>query len=286
MVVAKAVIPVAGLGTRFLPATLSVPKVMIPILNYPPLHYCIEEVIDSGITNIILVISENQREAIESYFDHHNPVISALTNKGNVDSLEKVEKIKRMVQIEYIVQERPLGLGHAILLTKESIGDNSFAVLLPDDLILGNDPTTKRMLDIHSTGSEVIIAIKKVAPEAIPNLGIIDTPDPQGQIRQITGMIEKPELSDAPSDLAIIGRYILPSEIFEAIENAGQGALGEIQLTDAIESIIPTTGCKGFLFEETHFDVGIPMGILKASIHKALSDEDTEKELKNWLANL
>ena len=286
MVVDKAVIPVAGLGTRFLPATLSVPKVMIPILNYPSLHYCLEEVIDSGITNIILVISENQREIIESYFDNHSPVISALAIKGHLDLVDKVEEIKGMAHIEYIVKEQQLGLGHAILLSNESIGDNSFAVLLPDDLILGNDPTIKRMLDIHSTGTEVIIAIKKVPPEAIPNLGIIDTPDSQGQIRQITGMIEKPELSDAPSDLAIIGRYILPSEIFESIENSGQGALGEIQLTDAIESIIPTKGCKGFLFEENHFDVGIPMGMLKASIHKAMSDEDTEKELKDWLANL
>jgi len=286
MVVGKAVIPIAGLGTRFLPVTLSIPKVMIPILNYPSLHYCLEEVIDSGITNIILVISENQRGVIESYFGHHNPVISTLTDKGNMDLLEKVEKIKSMAQIEYIVQKQPLGLGHAILLAKESVGDNAFAVLLPDDLILGKNSTIKMMLDIHSAKGEVIIAIKKVPREAIPNLGIIDTLDSEGQIRQITGMIEKPELSDAPSDLAIIGRYILPWEIFEAIENLGQGALGEIQLTDAIQAIISSKGCKGFLFEANHFDVGIPMGMLKASIHTALSGEETEKELKTWLANL
>lgn len=286
MVVAKAVIPVAGLGTRFLPATLSIPKVMIPILNYPSLHYCIEEVIDSGITNIILVITEAQKKVIESYFAHHDPVVSALTNNGNIDLLEQVEKIKRTAQIEYLVQKQPLGLGHAILLAKESIGNNSFAVLLPDDLILGDNPTTKIMLDLHSAEGEVIIAIKKVPPEAIPNLGIIDTSDFQGQIRQITGMIEKPKLSDAPSDLAIIGRYILPSDIFDAIENSGQGALGEIQLTDAIASIIDTKGCKGFLFEGDHFDVGIPMGMLKASIHKAMSDEEIKKELGDWLRNL
>jgi len=286
MVVGKAVIPIAGLGTRFLPVTLSIPKVMIPILNYPSLHYCLEEAIDSGITNIILVVSETQREVIESYFGHNDPVVSALTSKGHLDLLEKVEKIKSTAQIEYIVQERPLGLGHAILLAKESIGDNSFAVLLPDDLILGNNPTIKIMLDLHSTEGEVIIAVKKVAPEAIPSLGIIDTSDSQGQIRQITGMIEKPALPDAPSDLAIIGRYILPADIFEAIENSRKGVLGEIQLTDAINSIIPTRGCKGFLFEANHFDVGIPMGMLKASIHKALSDEETKKELKDWLENL
>ena len=160
MVVSKAVIPVAGLGTRFLPATLAVPKVMIPILNYPSLHYCLEEVIDSGITNIILIISESQREVIESYFIHHDPLVSALTDKGNIDLLEKVEKIKSRAQIEYIVQEQPLGLGHAILLAKESIGDNSFAVLLPDDLILGNNPTIKIMLGLHSIKGEAIIAIK------------------------------------------------------------------------------------------------------------------------------
>ena len=283
MVVSKAVIPVAGLGTRFLPATLAVPKVMIPILNYPSLHYCLEEVIDSGITNIILIISESQREVIESYFIHHDPLVSALTEKGNIDLLEKVEKIKSRAQIEYIVQEQPLGLGHAILLAKESIGDNSFAVLLPDDLILGNNPTIKIMLGLHSIEGEAIIAIKKVGSKTIPNLGIIDTSDSQGQIRQITGMIEKPALPDAPSDLAIIGRYILPADIFKAIENSRPGALGEIQLTDAINSIIPTRGCKGFIFKAHHFDVGVPMGMLKASIHKALSDEETKKELKDWL---
>jgi len=286
MVVDKAVIPIAGLGTRFLPVTLSIPKVMIPILNYPALHYCLQEVIDSGITNIILVISEPQREVIDGYFNHHSSPASTLVGKGNKNLIEQVEKIREITQIEYIVQKQPLGLGHAVLLAKESISNDSFAVLLPDDLILGNTPTTRTMLDIQSSGGEVIIAIKKVPSESIENLGIIDTPDSQGPVRKITGMVEKPKLSDAPSDLAIIGRYILPSEIFEAIENLQQGALGEIQLTDAIESMIPTKGCKGFLLEANHFDVGTPMGMLKASIYKALSDKATEKELRDWLGNL
>ena len=252
MNIEKAVIPVAGLGTRFLPATLSIPKVMIPILDQPSLHYCVLEAINSGITKIIFVISENQKAIIENYFGCHDVVIDALKSKGDIESLNKIEEISHMVEMDFVIQEAPLGLGHAVLMAKKMVGENSFAVLLPDDLILGN----------------------------------VATNDQKGEIRDITGVIEKPSLKKAPSDLAIVGRYILPPQIFQAIENSNQGALGEIQLTDAIGALIPHLGCKGYLFQDKHFDVGIPIGLLKATVHQALKRDDTHDDLVNWLVNL
>ena len=166
------------------------------------------------------------------------------------------------------------------------VGKSPFAVLLPDDLILGNNPTLKKLCAIHADGNELVLAIKKVAPEAISSLGIIATNDQKGKIRDITGVVEKPSLKKAPSDLAIVGRYILPFQIFQAIENSNEGALGEIQLTDAIGALIPHLGCKGYLFQDKHFDVGIPIGLLKATIHQALKRDDTHDDLVNWLADL
>ena len=286
MNIEKAVIPVAGLGTRFLPATLSIPKVMIPVLDQPPLHYCVAEALNSGITKIIFVISENQRNIIENYFNRHDVVIDALKSKGDMELLNRVEEISHMVEMDFVIQEAPLGLGHAVLMAKKMVGKNSFAVLLPDDLILGNNPTLKKLCAIHADGNEVVLAIKKVAPESIPNLGIVSTNDQEGEIRDITGVVEKPSLPKAPSNLAIIGRYILPPEIFQSLEHSTQGALGEIQLTDAIGELIPHVGCKGYLFKDKHFDVGIPIGLLKASIHQALKRDDTHDDLANWLNNL
>ncbi len=286
MNIEKAVIPVAGLGTRFLPATLSIPKAMIPVLDQPSLHYCVAEAINSGITKIIFVISENQKDIIENYFSCHDVVVDALRSKGDIESLNKIEEISHIVEMDFVIQETPLGLGHAVLMAKKMVGKNPFAVLLPDDLILGNNPTLKKMCAIHADGNELVLAIKKVAPEAISSLGIIATNDQKGKIRDITGVVEKPSLKKAPSDLAIVGRYILPFQIFQAIENSNEGALGEIQLTDAIGALIPHLGCKGYLFQDKHFDVGIPIGLLKATIHQALKRDDTHDDLVNWLADL
>ena len=286
MNIEKAVIPVAGLGTRFLPATLSIPKAMIPVLDQPSLHYCVAEAINSGITKIIFVISENQKDIIENYFSCHDVVVDALRSKGDIESLNKIEEISHIVEMDFVIQETPLGLGHAVLMAKKMVGKNPFAVLLPDDLILGNNPTLKKLCAIHADGNELVLAIKKVAPEAISSLGIIATNDQKGKIRDITGVVEKPSLKKAPSDLAIVGRYILPFQIFQAIENSNEGALGEIQLTDAIGALIPHLGCKGYLFQDKHFDVGIPIGLLKATIHQALKRDDTQDDLVNWLADL
>ena len=286
MNIEKAVIPVAGLGTRFLPATLSIPKVMIPILDQPPLHYCVVEALKSGITKIIFVISENQKDIIKNYFSRHDVIIDALKSKGDMELIDRVEEISQMVEMDFVIQKAPLGLGHAVLMAKKLVGENSFAVLLPDDLILGNNPTLKKMCAIHADGNEVVLAIRKVAPESIPNLGIISTNDQEGEIRDITDVVEKPSLAKAPSDLAIVGRYILPPEIFQAIEHLSHGALGEIQLTDAIGALVPQAGCKGYLFKDPHFDVGTPIGLLKASIRQALKRDDTHNDLVNWLDNL
>lgn len=283
MSISKAVIPVAGLGTRFLPTTLAVPKVMIPIFDRPSLHYCIEEAIDSGITEIILIISEFQEDIIKNYFSLNDSISDALKNKGHEKSLAGIEKIVNMASIEFVIQKRPLGLGDAVLMAKKSIGENSFAVLLPDDLIIGNTPTLKDMLHIHSNTKDLVVAIKRVAPKVIPNLGIVSTVNSQGEIHEIIGMVEKPSVQEAPSNLAIIGRYVLPVEIFDAIERSPQGTLGEIQLTDAISSLIPHQGCKGYLFQNTHFDVGTPLGLLEASLYQAINRDDIDVDFGDWL---
>ena len=283
MSINKAVIPVAGLGTRVLPTTLAVPKVMIPIYDRPSLHYCIEEAIDSGITKIILIISEIQEDIIKNYFSLNDSISDALKNKGHEKSLAEIEKILNRASVEFVIQKQPLGLGDAVLMAKKSIGETSFAVLLPDDLIIGNTPTLKHMLHIHSHTNDLVVAIKQVDSRDIPNLGIVSTANSQGEIHEIIGMVEKPSVEEAPSDLAIIGRYVLPIEIFDALERSHKGALGEIQLTDAIASLIPYRGCKGYLFQNAHFDVGTPLGLLQASLHQAVNRHGIDVDFGDWL---
>ena len=268
MRISKAIIPVAGLGTRFLPVSISVPKSMIPVFDRPPIHFSVQEASESGIDHIILVASEGQ-EAILKYFDKRPDLEEAVTNRKNPEMLELLREIPDMADISVVIQKEQLGLGHAILQARKTIGEQDFAVLLPDDLILSNRPTIGEMCSIAEETNNMVLAVREVEEEAVPNLGIVNQGKDFGNTVEVLGMVEKPSLETAPSNMAIIGRYVLPAEIFEAIQNTPPGSLGEIQLTDGMIALLNTFDCTGYKFTGTQFDVGTPFGMLNASLHIA-----------------
>ena len=285
MKVRKAVIPAAGFGTRFLPVTRTIPKVMLPVLDEPAIQFSVREAAQAGIERIVFVISRGQ-EATNDYF-HPVPALEhALEARGNTALLESMREISSMVETSFVYQDEQLGLGHAVLMAKDEIGDEPFAVFLPDDIFYGDTPAIKDLVHVHSKHGSSVIAVKRVPDESVPSLGIID-PDPLGDnIYRIKGMVEKPRLEDAPSNLAIIGRYILTPEVFAALENAKPGAIGEIQLTDAIDAVRAEQGAFACEVTADHFDVGTPLGMLKASVYAALKRDDMSGELKEWLRDI
>ena len=268
MRISKAIIPVAGLGTRFPPVSISVPKAMIPVFDRPPIHFSVQEASESGIDHITLVASEGQ-ESILKYFDKRPDLEEAVTNRKNPEMLELLREIPDMADISVVIQKEQLGLGHAILQARKTIGEQDFAILLPDDLILSNRPTIGEMCSIAEETNNMVLAVREVEEEAVPNLGIVNQGNDFGNTVEVLGMVEKPSLETAPSNMAIIGRYVLPAEIFEAIQNTPPGSLGEIQLTDGIIALLNTFDCTGYKFTGTHFDVGTPFGMLNASLHIA-----------------
>jgi UTP--glucose-1-phosphate uridylyltransferase len=282
MRVRKAVIPAAGFGTRFLPATRSIPKVMIPVLDKPAIHYAVEEAAQAGIEHIVFVITHDQ-EATGRYFDRIPELEHALERRGDEDLLEQMIEISEMAEISYVYQKQQLGLGHAVLTARAAVGDEPFAVFLPDDLILNDRPTIGRMIDIFDERGGCVIAVKEVPDAQVGSLGIVD-PRPMGDnLSEILGLVEKPSLEDAPSNLAIIGRYVLTPQVFDEIEGATPGALGEIQLTDAIAALLSTQKAYAYRFPGVHFDVGTPEGLLKASVYAALQRDELPDGFREWL---
>ena len=282
MSIRKAVIPAAGFGTRFLPVTRTIPKVMIPVLNEPAIQFSVREAADAGIEHIVFVISRGQ-EATNDYFQPVPSLEHALEERGNTDLLKEMRDISSMMQTSFVYQDEQLGLGHAVLMAKDEIGDEPFAVFLPDDIIWADSPPIGDMIKVFSEQKSSVIAVKQVPDEAVPSLGIID-PDPMSDnVYRIKGMVEKPRLEDAPSNLAIVGRYVLTPEVFGALEQVRPGAIGEIQLTDAIEAVRAEQGAYAYEITDDHFDIGTPIGMLKASVYAALKREDMARELKHWL---
>ena len=282
MSIRKAVIPAAGFGTRFLPVTRTIPKVMIPVLNEPAIQFSVREAADAGIEHIVFVISRGQ-EATNDYFQPVPSLEHALEERGNADLLKEMRNISSMMQTSFVYQDEPLGLGHAVLMAKDEIGDEPFAVFLPDDIIWADSPPIGDMIKVFSEQKSSVIAVKQVPDEAIPNLGVIDPEPLNDNVYRIKGMVEKPRLEDAPSNLAIVGRYVLTPEVFDALEQAPPGAIGEIQLTDAIEAVRAEQGAYAYKIVADHFDVGTPLGMLKASVYAALKRDDMARELKAWL---
>ena len=282
MSVRKAVIPAAGFGTRFLPVTRTIPKVMLPVLNEPAIQFSVREAAQAGIEHIVFVISRGQ-EATNDYFQPVPALERALEGRGDAKLLGEMREISSMVETSFVYQDEQLGLGHAVLMAKGEIGDEPFAVFLPDDIIFSESPVIGAMIDVFAEHGSSVIAVKQAPDEAISNLGVID-PEPLGdKIYRVKGMVEKPRLEDAPSNLAIVGRYVLTPEVFGALEQARPGAIGEIQLTDAIDAVRVKQGAYAYEITDDHFDVGTPVGMLKASVYAALKRGDMADDIKGWL---
>ncbi len=286
MKVRKAVIPAAGFGTRFLPVTRTIPKVMLPVLNEPAIQFSVQEAAQAGIEHIVFVLSRGQ-EATNDYFRPVPALERALEVRGDTERLNEMRDISSMIETSFVYQDEQLGLGHAVLMAKDEIGDEPFAVFLPDDIIFADSPAIGEMASVFAGHGTSVIAVKQVPDEAVPSLGIIDAePLSNGaydSVYRIRGMVEKPRLEDAPSNLAIIGRYVLTPEVFDALEKVNPGAIGEIQLTDAIEAVRQEQGAVAYEITDNHFDVGTPVGMLKASVYAALNREDMAQEIKDWL---
>ncbi|NRF95749.1 UTP--glucose-1-phosphate uridylyltransferase GalU [Paenibacillus frigoriresistens] len=285
MKIRKAIIPAAGLGTRFLPATKAMPKEMLPIVDKPTIQYIVEEAVASGIEDIIIVTGKGKR-AIEDHFDMSFELEQNLLTKGKLDLLDEVQKSTDMANIHYIRQKEPKGLGHAIWCARSFIGNEPFAVLLGDDIVQSQTPCLRQMMDFYNQYDSSIVGIKPVLNNQVNRYGIIDGESISDKLYKINNLVEKPHVKDAPSNLAIMGRYILTPEIFEilSIQEAGAGA--EIQLTDAILKLLDTQKVYGYEFEGIRYDVGEKLGFIKTTIDFALKREELKTELLDYLQKI
>ena len=282
----KAIMPVAGFGTRFLPVTRAVPKNLLPVFDRPSVHLCVEEAVSAGIEDIVFIVSEGQEEAIARYFGPQPALERALESRNDTALLERMRAISGMANVSFVTQTEQKGLGHAVLMAREAVGDEAFAVFLPDDVIWADSPTIGDMIEVHrETGGEVV-ALEEAPDEDVPSKGIVAIERVSDTTSRIVGMVEKPALEDAPSNLAIVGRYVLTAGIFDTLENTPAGALGEIQITDAIARHIESPGVYGYHFGGEHQDVGNPLGALKASVTEALRREESADDLREWLAGI
>ncbi|MBD8069406.1 UTP--glucose-1-phosphate uridylyltransferase GalU [Bacillus sp. PS06] len=279
--VRKAIIPAAGLGTRFLPATKAMPKEMLPIVDKPTIQYIVEEAIESGIEDIIIVTGKGKR-AIEDHFDNSFELEQNLFEKEKFDLLEKVRKSSN-VDIHYIRQKEPKGLGHAVWCARNFIGNEPFAVLLGDDIVQAETPCLKQLINEYENTLSSVIGVQNVSEDQTHRYGIIDPSSNQGRRYQVNKFVEKPKLGTAPSNLAIMGRYVLTPEIFMFLEQQQTGAGGEIQLTDAIQSLNEIQRVFAFDFEGSRFDVGEKLGFIQTTIEFALQHEELRKELLSFM---
>jgi UTP--glucose-1-phosphate uridylyltransferase len=280
--VRKAIIPAAGLGTRFLPATKAMPKEMLPIVDKPTIQYIVEEAMESGIEDIIIVTGKGKR-AIEDHFDHAFELEQNLLDKGKFELLEKVQETSKMVDIHYIRQKEPKGLGHAVWCARNFIGDEPFAVLLGDDIVQAETPCLKQLINEYNRTYSSVIGVKRVPDEETNRYGIIDPIEQVGRSYQVRNFVEKPALGTAPSNLAIIGRYVFTPEIFMFLENQEVGAGGEIQLTDAIQKLNQIQRVFAFEFEGKRYDVGEKLGFIETTIEFALEREELREALLEFM---
>ncbi|MBD3388555.1 MAG: UTP--glucose-1-phosphate uridylyltransferase GalU [Candidatus Altiarchaeales archaeon] len=280
----KAVIPAAGLGTRFLPATKSQPKEMLPLVDKPSIQFVVEECVDSGIDDIIIITGRGKR-VIEDHFDHSVELEAVLDKKGKEDLKEMVADIASMVDIHFIRQKEALGLGHAILRAEKHVGDEPFAVLLGDDIVFSKKPCTKQLFELYYKHKASIIAVEKVPEHMISSYGIIDGTEVGPGLHRITHLVEKPKPEDSPSNLGIIGRYLLTPGIFEELKKTKKGRGGEIQLTDGLMRLSKKEEMYGWEFEGVRHDLGNKFEYLKASLEYGLLHEEVGPRLREYFSN-
>ena len=284
--ITKAVIPAAGLGTRFLPATKAMPKEMLPVVDKPAIQYVVEEAVEAGLTDVLLITGRN-KNALENHFDRMTELEATLEEKGDTDKLKKVEFSNDLADVHYVRQGDPRGLGHAVLRAKMHVGNQPFAVLLGDDLIDARDVLLSRMIEVAGQRGATVVALLEVDPASTHLYGVatVETTDEDDVVR-ITGLVEKPAAGTAPSNLAIIGRYVLQPEIFDVLEHTEPGKGGEIQLTDALQTLAEENiagGVYGLVFRGRRYDTGDRVDYIKAIVQLAVDREDLGSELRPWL---
>ncbi|UOQ50335.1 UTP--glucose-1-phosphate uridylyltransferase GalU [Gracilibacillus caseinilyticus] len=282
--VRKAIIPAAGLGTRFLPATKAMPKEMLPIVDKPTIQYIVEEAIESGIEDIIIVTGKGKR-AIEDHFDHNFELEDNLMKKNKFELLEKAKQPSQ-VELHYIRQKEPLGLGHAVWCARKFIGDEPFAVLLGDDIVRAEKPCLKQMIEQYESHEASILGVQQVPDHETHRYGIVDILNKNGNLYNIKNLIEKPEQGTAPSNLAIMGRYLLSPDIFRFLDMQKVGAGGEIQLTDAIQQLNENQSVFAYDFKGKRYDVGEKLGFIKTTIEFALENEEIGEDVRKMLQEL
>jgi UTP--glucose-1-phosphate uridylyltransferase len=290
MRVRKAIFPAAGWGTRFLPATKAQPKEMLPLVDKPIIQYAVEEAVAAGIEQVIIVTS-SQKRAIEDHFDLSYELERLLEDKGDIEKLRQVRHISDLAQIAYVRQKEQLGLGHAILMTKDLVGHEPFAVLLPDDVVIAERPCIGQLIHAYEQTHSTTVAVMEVDPSETSRYGVVaaevdPTLNEGGRLRRMTRIVEKPPTKDAPSNLAVIGRYVLTPKIFEKLEQTPRGAGGEIQLTDGIEALMAEQSVFAYEFEGTRYDAGTTMGWLRATVDVALSRSDLAADFRAHLRGL
>ena len=282
MKVKKAVIPVAGLGTRFLPATKAVPKELLPIIDVPSIQYVVQEAVDSGIQEIIFVTGRN-KDAIEDHFDEAPELEQILSDRGQTETVRMLRRIAEMTEVVSVRQKRPLGLGHAVLCARDLVGNEPFAVLLADDLIDSEVPGVQQLLEIFEAKNESVIALMEVPKEEVHRYGVIKGKVLKQGLYQVDATVEKPAAKDAPSRMAIIGRYILRPEIFSILEKVPTGAGGEIQLTDGLSQLVRERKVYGCEFRGDRYDIGDKFGFVRATVAYALKRPDLRDRVLEYL---
>ena len=283
--VRKAVFPAAGLGTRFLPATKASPKEMLSLVDKPLIQYVVEEAVASGIESVIIVTGRG-KSAIEDHFDVSFELETLLRERGRERDLKDTRAISEMTRMSYVRQNEALGLGHAVLQARDLVGNEPFAVMLSDDIIDSQTPALKQLIEVYEKYDAPVVATMHVAGEAISRFGVLDVEEVEDGVYRVKDMVEKPEVSKAPSDLAIIGRYILTPDIFDEIENTTPGAIGEIQITDAMRALLKKRDFYAVRFEGTRYDAGDKLGFLIATVELALKHSELAPEFLQYLKTL
>jgi UTP--glucose-1-phosphate uridylyltransferase len=282
MTIRTAVIPAAGLGTRFLPITKSVPKELMPILDKPMLQYVVEEAAEAGFERVVIVTAKG-KESIASYFQPQESLERHLLDTGAADMAEKVRAASNLADVSFVIQEQPLGLGHAVLTAEEAVGGEPFAVILPDDIVDNTPGVLSQMLNVREEHGGGVVSVEPVPWELVQNYGVVEAARVSGRVHRIKSLVEKPAREDAPSNLAIVGRYILPAEIFDCLRRTPPGAKGEIQLTDGLSILLDDMDIYAYEFQGTRYDGGTPLGLLKASLGFGLAREDTRESVRSLL---
>lgn len=288
--VRKAIIPAAGLGTRFLPATKAIAKEMLPIVDIPTIQYIIQEAVDSGIEEILIITNSN-KHAMENHFDKNYELEERLKESGKLEQVKMIQDIANMANIYYIRQKEPKGLGHAVLCAKSFIGNEPFAVLLGDDVVVNKEgkPALKQLIEQYENTSASVVGVQTVAKKDVNKYGIVEpskSHPAKGRLVKLTDMVEKPAIDKAPSQMAVLGRYVLTPEIFELLETQDKGAGGEIQLTDAIKRLLDRQAVYAYDFEGNRYDVGDKFGFIKATIDFALDREDLHDQVNEYIHSL